>query len=249
MKVKGSLGHVMRLDVAILCTVLFAATGCTRVKSTADIVSNPVLFGPVQSLGPPVDGSKQIRAFVSETNQTITALPTGTSTSQAYIEGSAHSQMEDDVQKAMVDDKSRYIVLKTINCGAYFLFPVFMARDHTWCKVTGNLFRSHVPPPTRTVAKPQPKDGLRFDTKAARAALEASAAMASSCTSGADPAEVEVTVTFATSGAVTSVDVGGDYVAKTSEEECIVKAFGDATVPAFEGEPVTLKKKVSLGKP
>jgi len=242
-------------DIATLCTVLFTATGCRGVMLTADVLTNPVLFGPVRSLGPrPVDGNKQVKQFISETTKSVTTVVTNvdtsgstpTATAENIINNTDKWQMIGDIRQDGNEYEYRYIVLTSINCGAYFAFPLFFMRDHAWCKATGNVYESPLPPGTGTVAEPESPP---FDTKAARNALDASAAIASSCPSGAGPVEVEVTITFVSWGIATSVKVGGDDVAKTAEEECIVKAFEGATVPAFEGEPVTLKKKVSLGKP
>jgi hypothetical protein len=240
----------MRLDIATVCTVLFAATGCKAVTLTADTVSNPVLFGPVRALGShPMDDSVRIREFVSEADSstTVVPMPIGPEPAETFIDMSGLVRMAVDVRDTMGKNEDLYIVMTAINCRTYFFYPLFFISDRTWCKATGTLFESPLPSIPRLVAKPQPKDGPRFDTKAARAALETSAAAASSCTSGVDPVEVQVTITFAASGKATSVEVGGDNAAKTPVD-CIVKAFEGATVPAFEGEPVTVKKKVSLGK-
>jgi len=87
--------------------------------------------------------------------------------------------------------------------------------------------------------------GAPFDRAAAASALTAAAASASGCRRGADPSgTAAVTVTFAPSGRVTSVNVSGPPFAGTATGGCIATTLRRATVPPFTGAHVTVSKRI-----
>jgi hypothetical protein len=94
---------------------------------------------------------------------------------------------------------------------------------------------------------PTPASGGQFDTGAARASLNAAAGGARACKQEGDPSgSASVSITFAPSGRVTSAKVQGPPFAGTATGGCIASAFRSATVPPFEGSPVTVNKTVSI---
>jgi hypothetical protein len=102
--------------------------------------------------------------------------------------------------------------------------------------------------PDKTPVKETPSAGVEsFNTGAAKAALSASAAQASSCKRPGGPTgSGKAVVTFATSGRVTSANVAGAPFAGTSVGGCIASVFRRARVPAFSGAPVTVSKSFSI---
>jgi hypothetical protein len=86
-----------------------------------------------------------------------------------------------------------------------------------------------------------------FDTKAARAAVDAAAAKAKTCRETGDPkGAVATTVTFASSGRVSGVTINTARFAGTKTGRCIVTRLSEAQVPAFSGNPANLKKTVAV---
>jgi hypothetical protein len=73
------------------------------------------------------------------------------------------------------------------------------------------------------------------------AAIQRSTFAARSCESG--PQHGQVAVTFAPSGAVQSVDLLQSF-GDVGLNGCVLRAFGRARIPAFEGEPITAKKTI-----
>ncbi len=89
--------------------------------------------------------------------------------------------------------------------------------------------------------------GAGFDQAAAKAALAASAAQASGCRKGEDPAgNAVVIITFAPSGRVTSANVNGPPFAGTATGGCIAAAMRKTQVPPFDGDRITVSKTVSI---
>jgi hypothetical protein len=114
-------------------------------------------------------------------------------------------------------------------------------------------------PTTRRVlsAKPAPKAEVvqrrsqaavaAFDPSAADAALDTAAQQASSCRQAGDPTGVaKVVVTFAPSGRVTSAMISGPPFAGTQTGSCIAKTMRGMSLPAFEGEHMTISKTVVI---
>ena len=113
-------------------------------------------------------------------------------------------------------------------------------------------------PTTRRVlsAKPAPKPAVvqptraaiaPFDPAAADSALTTAAQQASSCRQDGDPTGVaKVIVTFAPSGRVTSATIGGPPFAGTQTGSCIAKTMRGMSLPAFEGERMTISKTVVI---
>jgi hypothetical protein len=103
------------------------------------------------------------------------------------------------------------------------------------------------PAPPRPKEAPAPSGGGDFDRAAAKAALAAAASAASGCKEPDDPSGgARVAVTFAPSGRVTSSKVMGPPFQGTQTGGCIARAFRGITVPAFDGDPVTITKEVSV---
>jgi hypothetical protein len=97
-------------------------------------------------------------------------------------------------------------------------------------------------------SEPRPSVGTEpFDTAAARAALDASAAQASSCRKPGDPSGVAVvTITFSPTGRVTSATINGPPFAATPTGGCIASTLRKTRVPAFAGDMVTVRKTVTI---
>jgi predicted Zn finger-like uncharacterized protein len=86
-----------------------------------------------------------------------------------------------------------------------------------------------------------------FDTSAAKAALEAASASASSCKSDDGPTgRGKVQVTFAPTGRATSASVIEGPFGGTSVGGCVAKIFRGAKVPAFSGDAVTVSKSFTI---
>jgi cytoskeletal protein RodZ len=86
-----------------------------------------------------------------------------------------------------------------------------------------------------------------FDSAAARAALDAAAAQASSCRKPGDPSGVAVvTITYSPTGRVTSANIGGPPFQATPTGGCIASTMRKARVPPFAGDMVTVRKTVGI---
>jgi hypothetical protein len=55
-----------------------------------------------------------------------------------------------------------------------------------------------------------------------------------------------VSVTFASSGRATRAIVSGPPYAGTATGSCVAAAFRSLSIPAFEGDPVTVAKSVPV---
>jgi hypothetical protein len=86
-----------------------------------------------------------------------------------------------------------------------------------------------------------------FDPKAASRALKVAAARAGSCKRPGTPhGSAVVMVTFANTGRASSANVTGAPFSGTPTGDCIAALMRGTRVPAFAGEPVTVKKTISL---
>jgi hypothetical protein len=99
-------------------------------------------------------------------------------------------------------------------------------------------------PPKAT--PPPPPAGNEFDKGAASAAMSAAASRAMACKGDGPSGTASVSVTFAPSGRVTSAKVDGGPFSGTPTGGCIATAFRSATVPPFDGSPITVRKSVSI---
>ncbi len=96
-------------------------------------------------------------------------------------------------------------------------------------------------------APPAAAPGTEFDRSAAVAALKGAAAQASSCRKDGDPSGTAVlTITFAPSGRVTSAAIQGPPFAGTATGGCIASTMRHASIPAFDGDRVTVTKTVII---
>jgi predicted Zn finger-like uncharacterized protein len=87
----------------------------------------------------------------------------------------------------------------------------------------------------------------KFSRSAAVSALNAAAGAASGCKKPGGPTgRGRVSVTFAPSGRVTTAVVNGAPFAGTSVGGCVAGAFRRASVPPFDGSPVTVHKSFSI---
>jgi hypothetical protein len=84
-----------------------------------------------------------------------------------------------------------------------------------------------------------------FDRNNAVAALLTAASAASSCGSG-DAVRTQFSVTFATSGRASLVVIDDDSLVGTRVGRCIARALLMSKVPAFNGNPVTVRFSASL---
>ncbi|MEO7037416.1 MAG: hypothetical protein ABI548_25910 [Polyangiaceae bacterium] len=96
-------------------------------------------------------------------------------------------------------------------------------------------------------APPPAAAGTEFDRPAAVAALKSAATQASSCRKNGDPSGTAVlTITFAPSGRVTSAAIQGPPFAGTPTGGCIANTMRHASIPAFDGDRVTVTKTVVI---
>jgi hypothetical protein len=96
-----------------------------------------------------------------------------------------------------------------------------------------------VPPPAPAAAE--------FNKSAAVAALNAAAGRAAACKQPDGPSGgATVSITFAPSGRVTSSKVTGPPFQGTPAGGCIASAFRSASVPPFDGSPITVTKTVNV---
>jgi hypothetical protein len=103
------------------------------------------------------------------------------------------------------------------------------------------------PTPTAEPSAAPPSGGAEFDRGAASAALDSAVGAASGCKKEGDPSgSARVSVTFAPSGRVTVANIMGPPFAGTATGGCIAMSFRSATVPPFEGNPVTVTKTVNI---
>jgi hypothetical protein len=108
---------------------------------------------------------------------------------------------------------------------------------------------SSAPAPGATEAPAEPRAAAEgpFNADAARTALAAAVAQASSCRKPGDPSGVAaVTITFSPSGRVTSANIAGPPFAGTPTGGCIAATLRRARVPAFTGDMVTVRKTVEI---
>ena len=102
------------------------------------------------------------------------------------------------------------------------------------------------------LAAPEPSEpaGPVFDTGAASRALADAELRAAPCRNAFEEREGaiggEVAVTFAPSGHVTSTIVAGPRFSGRLEGSCVARIFRAARVPAFVGEPVTVRRRIQL---
>jgi predicted Zn finger-like uncharacterized protein len=100
---------------------------------------------------------------------------------------------------------------------------------------------------TNSAAANSASQEIEFDREAARRALEDAGQKAAGCRTIDTPAgPARVTVIFAPSGIVTSAIVESGPLVGTSAGGCLAAKVRGAHVPAFTGEPVTVKKSISF---
>jgi hypothetical protein len=86
-----------------------------------------------------------------------------------------------------------------------------------------------------------------FDAEAAASALEGAAGRASSCRQADDPSGVAVvTITFASSGRVTTATLAGPPFIGTATGSCIAAKMRTARIEPFSGSFVTVRKTVTI---
>jgi hypothetical protein len=90
-----------------------------------------------------------------------------------------------------------------------------------------------------------PPPTVAFDRGAAAVAI-ASASRGISCGEGEGTLLVPVSVTFGANGRVRSAQVTGGALAGTGDGACVAKALRAASVPVFDGEPVTVNTTVRV---
>ena len=97
------------------------------------------------------------------------------------------------------------------------------------------------------VVPPPPPAAAEFNKSAAVAALAAAAGRAAGCKQPDGPSGgATVSITFAPSGRVTSSKVTGPPFQGTPVGGCIASAFRSASVPPFDGSPITVTKTVNV---
>jgi hypothetical protein len=105
------------------------------------------------------------------------------------------------------------------------------------------------PEEDKVPVKDKPSDGVgSFNTSAAKSALASAANGANGCARPDGPVGTgQAVVTFAASGRVTTVNVGGAF-GGTRVGSCVASLFRRARVPAFSGSPVTVSKRFSVSR-
>lgn len=95
----------------------------------------------------------------------------------------------------------------------------------------------------RMVLAEDPQEAPPFDAAAAKAALGAAAAQATSCKQEDGPTgKGQVQITFAPTGNTSAATVTDGTFGGTAVGACVAKLFRAAKVPAFNGTPVTVSK-------
>jgi len=104
-----------------------------------------------------------------------------------------------------------------------------------------------LPAPARPPAAALADVAPSISAAGARVAIAVAASRARSCLEADDPrTSMQVKVTFAPSGRVTTATVNGGPFAGTEVGGCIAKALRTATVGAFEGESVTITSSIRI---
>jgi hypothetical protein len=89
-----------------------------------------------------------------------------------------------------------------------------------------------------------------FDRASAERAMADGELRAHACATSYEPNEGaaggEVSVTFAASGRVTSALVAGSRLSGRLEGSCVARIFRDLRIPAFSGDPVTVRKRILI---
>jgi len=120
------------------------------------------------------------------------------------------------------------------------------SRAPTVTRAALTTHRQSAPEPAATADEPAPAPRKKAHPVSPRAAVTDAVQRASyaaqSCESG--PQKGRVQVTFAPTGAVQSVDLLQGF-GENGVNGCVLRAFGRVRVPAFEGEPIVVRKTVS----
>lgn len=109
-----------------------------------------------------------------------------------------------------------------------------------------------VPPPTAPVpaspsASPVVTAGARFDPVVARGAVDGAAMRAAAVCAGAAAGSARVSVTFDSSGRTTRAFVDyGSVLAGSAAGGCVAREMAQASMPPFQGGPVTVQSTVVL---
>ncbi|MFT3766893.1 MAG: hypothetical protein QM820_15450 [Minicystis sp.] len=97
------------------------------------------------------------------------------------------------------------------------------------------------------VIPPAPKAAeVPFSASSAAVAIANAGMRAQSCKDGDASMSVPVSVTFASSGRAVRATINGGPFAGTPAGSCLAQALRNATVPSFDGEPVTVNTTVHL---
>jgi hypothetical protein len=113
--------------------------------------------------------------------------------------------------------------------------------------VEGCVPKAASPSPTPAPSPTNKPPGADFDRGAAVTALAAAAASAKGCKRPDGPTgTVSVRVVYAPTGQVSSAQVDGSPIAGTPVGGCIASAFRAASVPPFDGAPVSVSKSVTI---
>jgi len=92
-----------------------------------------------------------------------------------------------------------------------------------------------------------PPEPVPFDVDAAAGALASALGTATACGDGVIRGEARVSVTFAHSGRVTTAIIASESpLAGTAVGSCVARAMYSATVPAYEGDIVTVRRWVHV---
>jgi hypothetical protein len=87
---------------------------------------------------------------------------------------------------------------------------------------------------------------VAFNRSAAAVSIASKGMGASSCKDDPGSMSIPVSVTFAASGRVTRATINGGPFKGTSAGSCIAAALRNASVPSFDGEPVTVHTSIHL---
>ena len=157
----------LRRAIVIVLTTL-GATGCATVTVRAPVTINPVMLGPVMSIGADPNGPhpKSDRVAIFRLRLADSSIAgsdaMGGSTARSYR--SAVQETDLQVVRLTNGDPNRRVALDSLGCGSYFVFGILVFESKTWCDVRGEVLdgpEMAVPPKSK-----QPfDDGHRGEDK------------------------------------------------------------------------------------
>ncbi len=144
--------HATRIVLAA-ALLLLAATGCQGARISARNSVNPLLLGPVKTLGPgaPVEADAagafdtESSAFHASSSSTSSSTSGGVTTTTTTTSSSTYrspgTQTDFDLLVASSGEPSRFVVLERLDCGAYAFNALVGIMAETWCRARGRVYQ------------------------------------------------------------------------------------------------------------